>query len=139
MQTDNQVQSEYNVLPPVSHKLVETRRLRCRIYLAFGVWLLTLGYCSVAFSQLGPERACDFTISYLQGQVLGEGRDPYARADFAAVRNEFPTLPAVEVDPATDPPTFVLMVEPLSRVHYNLAYWLWVTLNVVGRWWAGSS
>ena len=117
--------------PPVSHKLVETRRLRCRIYLAFGLWLLTLGYCWVAFSQLGAQRACDFTISYLQGHALREGRDPYAPADFAAVRNEFPTLPAVEVDRATDPPTFVLMVEPLSRVHYNLAYWLWVTLNVV--------
>ena len=131
MPTDDQDQSEYNMSPPVSHELVETRRLRCRIYLAFGLWLLTLGYCWVAFSQLGAQRACDFTISYLQGHALREGRDPYAPADFAAVRNEFPTLPAVEVDRATDPPTFVLMVEPLSRVHYNLAYWLWVTLNVV--------
>jgi len=131
MPTDDQDQSEYNMSPPVSHKLVETRRLRCRIYLAFGLWLLTLGYCWVAFSRLGAQRACDFTISYLQGHALREGRDPYAPADFAAARNEFPTLPAVEVDRATDPPTFVLMVEPLSRVHYNLAYWLWVTLNVV--------
>jgi hypothetical protein len=122
-----------SVPPPVSHKLVETgtRRWGCRIYLAFGLWLLTLGYCLVAFSQLGAHRASDFTIYYLDGHALHEGRDPYAPADFGAVRNEFPTLPAVEEDRANDPPTFVLMVEPLSRVHYNLAYWLWVTLNVV--------
>ena len=118
--------------PFVSCELVETgtRRWRGRVYLAFGLWLLTLGYCWVAFSQLGAHRASDFTIYYLGGHALREGRDPYAPADFAAVRNEFPTLPAVEEDRANDPPTFVLMVEPLSRLHYNLAYWLWVTLNV---------
>jgi hypothetical protein len=81
--------------PLVAHKLVETRPGRRRIYLALGLWLLTSGYCWVAFSQLGARRACDFTIYYTNGQALREGRDPYAPADFAAVRNEFPTLPAL--------------------------------------------
>jgi hypothetical protein len=49
----------------------------------------------VPFSQLGAHRASDFTIYYLDGHALREGRDSYAPADFAAVRNEFPTLPAL--------------------------------------------
>ncbi len=117
--------------PLAAHKPRETRWWPGRIYLAFGLGLLTFGYCLVAFSQLGAHRASDFTIYYLDGQALREGRNPYAPADFAAVRNEFPTLPAIEEDRANDPPTFVLMVEPLSRLHYNLACWLWITLNLV--------
>ena len=131
MNTDDKDQPVYNMPPLAAHKPAETRRWPDRIYLAFSLWLLTFGYCLVAFSQLGAHRASDFTIYYLDGQALREGRNPYAPPDFAAVRTEFSTLPSVEEDRANDPPTFVLMVEPLSRLHYNRAYWLWITLNVV--------
>jgi hypothetical protein len=98
-------------------------------YLVLGLWLLALGYWLAACSHLGPERASDFALYYLDGRAFWEGRNPYTPADFVLVHSQF-RLPGIEADRSNDPPAFILLVAPLSRLRYDRAYWLWALINM---------
>ena len=61
-----------------------------------------------------PERATrwDFSIYYLSVTLLHEGHDPYS-TDFGPLAARL-GLEAGEIRHATDPPTFLLLMEPLA-------------------------
>lgn len=70
----------------------------------------------------------DFSIYYASGLALREGVNPYTtKLDGIAPKLN------LEIDPihyATDPPTFLMLFEPVTRLPLKDAFWLWTALNV---------
>jgi hypothetical protein len=84
----------------------------------------------VALSHQLSSRAdrSDFSVYYASGLAVREHRNPYT-THFDSVA---PTL-HLKTDPihyATDPPTFLLFVEPFTLVPLGQAFWLWTALNL---------
>jgi glycosyl transferase family 87 len=73
-------------------------------------------------------RNFDFSIYYASALALHENLDPYT-TDLESVGGGL----GLEIDPihyATDPPTFLLMIEPLARMPLRRAFWVWNGLNL---------
>src|SRR5208282_3008654 len=81
------------------------------------------------FAQL-PSRATqsDYSIYYASAYLLRLGEDPYTThlTAVAAALGMHARLPG-----ATDPPTFLLMFEPLAILGPEKAYWTWQALNAL--------
>ncbi len=94
------------------------------------VWLCALVAVLNMIGQL-PERATrwDFSIYYMSATLLLEGSNPYT-ADFGPTAERL-GLDAGEIRRATDPPTFLLLIEPLALMPERAAYYTWVGLNAV--------
>ena len=71
----------------------------------------------------------DFSIYYMSATLLHEGQDPYT-TDFGPVAARM-GLQAGDIRHATDPPTFLLLMEPLALMPERLAYYTWVGFNGV--------
>jgi len=70
----------------------------------------------------------DYSIYYVSAHLLLQGKNPYT-TDFASVA---PSLGLVTRLPgATDPPTYLLMLEPLALLTPQTAYWTWQVLNAL--------
>src|SRR6266851_2863987 len=73
-------------------------------------------------------RNFDFSIYYASALALHENLDPYT-TDLESLGGGL----GLEIDPihyATDPPTFLLMIEPLARMPLRRAFWAWNGLNL---------
>ena len=82
------------------------------------------------FAQL-PSRSTqvDHSIYYASAYLLRRGLNPYTThlGAVAAALGLHTRLPG-----ATDPPTFLLMFEPLTILGPKKAYWTWQALNALG-------
>jgi hypothetical protein len=92
------------------------------------IWLGTIFQLLAWMHQL-PARAnhFDFSIYYASGLAMREHIDPYT-TDLNTIA---PALD-LEIDPihyATDPPTYLLALQPLTLLPLRQAFWLWIALN----------
>lgn len=107
-------------------------RLRGRAMLIgiVGCWALAFAYLLVLAKILpGRENKNDFSIYYMSGYMLRHGQNPYT-TDFRPLANRL-GLEEGGIERATDPPTFLLLVEPLSMLTSYTAYWTWTTINAI--------
>jgi hypothetical protein len=81
--------------------------------------------CSQLYAHFDP---LDFGVYYASALVLRGGANPYL-ADLAEVAHHLGFDPGVATR-ATDPPTFLYLFEPLTRLPLAHAYWLWFALNL---------
>ena len=86
------------------------------------IWLGVIFHSMALIHQL-PSRITqfDFSIYYASALALHENLDPYT-TDLESVGGGL----GFEIDPihyATDPPTFLLMIEPLARMPLRRAFW----------------
>src|SRR5216684_3172324 len=93
------------------------------------IWLGVIFHSMALIHQL-PSRIAqfDFSIYYASALALHENLDPYT-TDLESVGGGL----GFEIDPihyATDPPTFLLMIEPLARMPLRRAFWAWNGLNL---------
>src|SRR5216684_590749 len=93
------------------------------------IWLGVI-FHSMALIHRLPSRITqfDFSIYYASALALHENLDPYT-TDLESVGGGL----GLEIDPihyATDPPTFLLMIEPLARMPLRRAFWVWNGLNL---------
>src|SRR5229473_1844428 len=93
------------------------------------IWLGVIFHSMALIHQL-PSRIAqfDFSIYYASALALHENLDPYT-TDLESVGGGL----GFEIDPihyATDPPTFLLMIEPLARMPLRRAFWVWNGLNL---------
>lgn len=77
----------------------------------------------------------DFPVYYTSGWVLRHGANPYTTD--LRVLSVAAGIPMV-LSHATDPPTFLMLVAPLTRYSVHTCYWIWQGINlaafVVGIW-----
>lgn len=71
----------------------------------------------------------DFSIYYVEATLLHEGRNPYT-TELTATGNKL-GLETGEIRNGTDPPTFILCMEPFSLMSERTAYYVWVGLTIV--------
>ena len=100
-----------------------------RPHIVMLLWIGVIIHTLAVVRQL-PSRAdhFDFSIYYSSGLALRENHDPYT-TDLASIA---PKL-KLEIDPihyATDPPTFLMFLEPLTLLRLRQAFWLWTVLNL---------
>ncbi len=93
------------------------------------IWLGVIFHSMALIHQL-PSRITqfDFSIYYASALALHENLDPYT-TDLESLGGGL----GLEIDPihyATDPPTFLLMIEPLARMPLRRAFWAWNGLNL---------
>src|SRR5229473_894412 len=93
------------------------------------IWLGVIFHSMALIHQLSSRIAqFDFSIYYASALALHENLDPYT-TDLESVGGGL----GFEIDPihyATDPPTFLLMIEPLARMPLRRAFWVWNGLNL---------
>lgn len=70
----------------------------------------------------------DFSVYYASGFLLRHGVNPYL-ADLATTAHQL-GLETGYISQATDPPTFLLMFEPLTLMPVHQAYWVWQAINL---------
>ncbi len=70
----------------------------------------------------------DFSVYYASGFLLRHGVNPYM-ADLAATAHRL-GLETGYISQATDPPTFLLMFEPLTLMPVHESYWVWQAINL---------
>jgi Glycosyltransferase family 87 len=70
----------------------------------------------------------DFAVYYVAALELRSGVDPYT-TDFAELARE-QGLKIREVSRSTEPPSFLLVFEPLTRFSPATAFWIWQTINL---------
>src|SRR6266849_5266571 len=93
------------------------------------IWLGVIFHSMALIHQL-PSRITqfDFSIYYASALALHENLDPYT-TDLESLGGGL----GLEIDPihyATDPPTFLLMIEPLAHMPLRRAFWVWNGLNL---------
>ena len=93
------------------------------------IWLGVIFHSMALIHQL-PSRITqfDFSIYYASALALHENLDPYT-TDLESLGGGL----GLEIDPihyATDPPTFLLMIEPLALMPLRRAFWAWNGLNL---------
>jgi hypothetical protein len=78
-----------------------------------------------------PSRAMhwDFSIYYIEAILLHEGNNPYT-TDLSSVGDKF-GLETGEIRHGTDPPTFILCMEPFALMPERTAYYVWVGLTII--------
>jgi Glycosyltransferase family 87 len=78
-----------------------------------------------------PSRATrwDFSIYYIEATLLHEGQNPYTTELTATGRRL--GLETGEIRSATDPPTFILCMEPFALMSERTAFYTWVGLSTV--------
>ena len=78
-----------------------------------------------------PARAtrCDFSIYYISAMVLRERLNPY-KTEFGPLGERF-GLEVSDITHATDPPTFLLLMEPFAAMRERTAFYTWVGLNAI--------
>lgn len=78
-----------------------------------------------------PQRVTrwDFSIYYLSVTLLHDGRNPYTTG-FAQMA-EKTGLEAGDINHATDPPTFLLCMEPFAPIAERTAFYIWIGLNAI--------
>ncbi len=92
------------------------------------LWLVVALYgWSLAKALKQGDRRIDFSVYYLSALTARQGLDPY-RANFGALAKQF-HFNIKGIAHATDPPTFVVCIEPLSLMGPRAAYWLWMGIN----------
>jgi hypothetical protein len=83
-----------------------------------------------SFAKQLPSRSTlnDYSIYYVSAYLLRQGENPYTTnlTDPAARLGLVSRLPG-----ATDPPTYLLMIEPLALLTPQSAYWTWQALNAL--------
>jgi hypothetical protein len=93
------------------------------------IWLGVIFHSMALIHQLASRiTQFDFSIYYASALALHENLDPYT-TDLESVGRGL----GLEIDPihyATDPPTFLLMIEPLARMPLRQAFWVWNGLNL---------
>lgn len=70
----------------------------------------------------------DFSHYYTSSYMLRRGMDPYA-ADLVPIARAL-GFETPDVTHATNPPTLVLLLEPLTLFRPHVAYWIWFAMNV---------
>jgi len=78
-----------------------------------------------------PSRATrwDFSIYYVEATLLREGQNPYT-TELTATGNKL-GLETGEIRNGTDPPTFILCMEPFTLMSERTAYYVWAGLTIV--------
>ena len=107
--------------PPESHVMVRAGLLVV-LWTAVGLEILVLILAL-------PPRATkwDYTIYYTSASAMRQGMNPYT-ADLTALANGF-GFDLGKIYHATDPPTFVLLFEPLTFLSPHAAFWAWTGIN----------
>jgi Glycosyltransferase family 87 len=94
------------------------------------LWLAAaLEICNVLVKLPQHATRLDFSIYYLSAMALRQGRNPYA-ADFESTGKRL-GLWVGGIRHATDPPTFLLLTEPLALMPEREAFYVWSVLNAV--------
>ena len=92
------------------------------------LWLVVALYgWSLAKALNQGDRRIDFSVYYLSALTAHQGMDPY-RANFGTLAKQF-HFNIKGIAHATDPPTFVVCIEPLALIGPKAAYWLWIGIN----------
>jgi len=78
-----------------------------------------------------PARATqwDFSIYYMSAMAVREGLNPY-KTDFGPL-GESLGLEVGDIHHATDPPAFLLLMEPFAAMRERTAFYAWVGLNAI--------
>jgi hypothetical protein len=71
----------------------------------------------------------DFSIYFMSVTLLHEGRNPYT-SGFGPIA-ERTGLQAGDISHATDPPTFLLCMEPFALIGERAGFYIWFGLNVI--------
>lgn len=69
----------------------------------------------------------DFSHYYTSSYMLRRGMDPYA-ADLVPIARAL-GFETPDVTHATNPPTLVLLLEPLTLFRPHVAYWIWFAMT----------
>jgi Glycosyltransferase family 87 len=100
-----------------------------RPHMVIILWVGVIIHTAVLLHQLSSRAdRSDFSVYYASGLAVREHRDPYT-TDFDRVAPGL-NLKTDPVHYATDPPTFLLCVEPLTLLSLGQAFWLWTALNL---------
>lgn len=73
------------------------------------------------------DRHEDFAVYYFAGRALRERRNPYS-ANIARLA-QAGGADTHDISHSSDPPTYLLLFEPLSALSLGSAYWIWQALN----------
>lgn len=71
----------------------------------------------------------DFSIYYMSATLLHDGRNPYTTG-FEPMAERM-GLEAGAISHATDPPTFLLCMEPFALVTERTGFYIWIALNAI--------
>jgi hypothetical protein len=71
----------------------------------------------------------DFAIYYLSGLEIRSGVNPY-QASFTTLADKL-GIDTGGIGHATDPPTFILLLTPLSHLPLATAFWVWSAINLM--------
>jgi hypothetical protein len=77
----------------------------------------------------GKAARWDFSIYYMSAKVLHEGGNPYS-TDFNPIGKKL-GLEVGDIHHATDPPTFLLLMEPFALTSERTGYYIWIGLNAI--------
>jgi hypothetical protein len=96
------------------------------------LWLFIVIATLVLVRAIGRDhraRQEDFAVYYFLAQAMRQGRNPYATdiAKMARARG----ADIHDISRGTEPPTFLLLFEPIATLPLNVAYWTWQGTNLV--------
>src|SRR5271156_2022706 len=109
--------------------MVKGQARSAKTLLAACLCLAALGYYCVAIPHLSASRSCDFADYYVAAAAVRAGINPYVPKDFATSKSRFTEITVSAVDRVNDPPSFLLLIEPLTWISYRPAFRAWTTLN----------
>ncbi len=95
------------------------------------LWVFILaGAVSLVGAMVRDRRSAreDFAVYYFLAQATSDGRNPYA-LDLGTLARER-GADVHDIRRGSEPPTFLLLFEPLALLPLNVAYWIWQGINL---------
>jgi hypothetical protein len=81
----------------------------------------------IVLKTLDYTKAADFETYYAESLVLSQRGNPYSKGTLSILERQFHSA----IDRATDPPTFLILIEPLSYFRRPTAFLIWSGLNLI--------
>lgn len=109
---------------PAARRSLVGRLALVGLWSAVGLWMLMLAAAL-------PTRATkwDYSIYYTSGLAMRRGMNAYT-ADLTPLARSV-GFDLGKINHATDPPTFVLCLEPLSLLSPRTGFWVWTGINAL--------
>jgi hypothetical protein len=114
-------------VPAGTRREVEASPLSTLVVVA--VWIAVAAYAAFWVPRRLPARARDFDfgVYYAEALALAQHDNPYT-VDLKPIAASF-GFDIRPVDHATDPPPYLLMIEPLAATGPARAFWIWTAAN----------
>ena len=115
----------------LARRIADTRAVA--IYGGSAIFLLLLPLITIIHGKAQRPHTIDFVALYVSGQQFRAGGDVYARAPFDVLG----PIPGAGAEASRDmhanlnPPATVLLLAPLSRLPYTLAFWTWSLISLL--------